>query len=717
MSVTLKLASKSGGDLPLLPGSLHVNRRLSQWLRVNTAGWVEIKPGKVELGQGLLTALRQIAADELDIRFDRVRVIAASTMASPDEGVTSGSLSIQESGVALRHACAEARAIYLALAARTLGVAADTLHIEDGAFIGRGNLRTSYWELADDALLDREASGRVAPKPPSARKVSGSSIGRLDIPDKVFSRQRFIHDLVLPGLLHGRVLRPPSPGARLVALDRGAIERPGLAFIRDGDFIGIVAEQETLALQAVAQLRSKAVWREGDILPDAAHLADWLKAQPADTTLVARQEPDNPVGVARTVRRQYARPFLAHASMAPSCAIAQWINGDVCVWTHSQGIFNLQADLAIALSLPRNRIMVQHVDGAGCYGHNGADDVAFDAVLLARTAAGRPVRVQWSREDELTWSPFGPAMAVAIEVDLDPDDEIVGWRHEIWSNGHSLRPGRATTPTLLAASHLTRPFARSIAINVPTTAGGGADRNGVPYYELPALRVLSHRVLSMPIRTSALRSLGAFANVFAIEQMMDELSLERGEDPVAYRLRHLGDPRARAVIEATAARAGWAARHRQEGVGHGIAFARYKGTGAYCAVVAEIEAGRDVRVRRLTIAADVGEVINPDGVMNQIEGGAVQATSWTLKEAVTFDRQRITSNSWETYPILRFSEVPAVDIELIAHSDETPLGAGEAAQGPTGAAIANALADAIGVRVRDLPLTRERVVAAMEQDE
>ena len=358
------------------------------------------------------------------------------------------------------------------------------------------------------------------------------------------------------------------------------------------------------------------------------------------------------------------------------------------VWSHSQGMYNLRADLALVLALPPERIVVEHVEGAGCYGHNGADDVALDAVLLARAAQGRPVRVQWSRADELARSPFGAAMAVEIEADLDGAGEIVGWRHAIWSNGHVARPGRNDSPTLLAASELEKPFPRFIATNPPLATGGGADRNSVPLYDFPAFEITSHRLLTMPLRTSALRSLGAFANVFAIESFLDELAAERGEDPLALRLRHLRDPRARAVLEAAAARAGWSAWRPREGAGHGIGFARYKHSGAYCAVVAEIEGDADIRVRRLVVAVDVGETINPDGVANQIEGGAIQAASWTLKEAVRFDRTRVLSDAWESYPILTFSEVPAVEVEIVARPEEKPVGAGEAAHGPTAAAIA-----------------------------
>jgi CO/xanthine dehydrogenase Mo-binding subunit len=376
-------------------------------------------------------------------------------------------------------------------------------------------------------------------------------------------------------------------------------------------------------------------------------------------------------------------------------------------------VFPLRAALAELLGAGNEAIHCIHVEGSGCYGHNAADDVALDAVLLAKAAGGRPVRVQWSRQGEMSDAPFGAAMAIEIEADLDAQGEIVGWRHAIWSNGHAARPGRAAQPALLAAFELEDPFPRMVSTNPPQANGGGGDRNSIPLYDFPSWHIESHRLTTMPVRTSALRTLGGQGNVFAIESILDEIAAERGEDPVAFRLRHLQDERAKDVIRAAAARAGWKPA-KQRGIGYGIGFGRYKNTGAYCAAVAEIEGAEDIRVRKLTLAVDVGEAINPDGVINQIEGGAIQATSWVLKERVRFDRERITSIGWTEYPILRFSEVPDVEVELIQRPDMDPVGAGEAAHGPVTAAIANAVFDGLGVRVRDLPITRERIIAAME---
>jgi CO/xanthine dehydrogenase Mo-binding subunit len=700
---------------PKLPVSLAANPVLSSWVRFSPEGHVRVSPGKVEIGQGIVTALAQIAADELDVDIGRVQMVRASTATSPNEGVTSGSLSVQQSGRAIRQVCAEVRQLFLELAADRLGVGIDALEIDDGTISGPGNVRTSYWELADDVSLDRDATPGAVAKPSTQRHVAGSSVQRLDIPDKVFAHPRFIHDSALPGMLHGRVLRSELSAAKLVDMPEDRARAiPGLvAIVRDGNFAGVVSETEDGAEAALKALRKSAAWSASQSLPDEDRLAEWLKAQPAESTLIDNKTASASGERKRAIRRQYTRPYIAHASIAPSCAMAQWTGDRVHVWSHSQGVYFLRADLALVLKLPLENITVEHMEGAGCYGHNAADDVALDAVLLAKAAGGRPVRVQWSREDEMSHAPFGAAMAIEIEADLDAQGEIVGWRHSIWGNGHTARPGRAAQPALLAATELADPFPRMISTNPPQANGGGADRNSIPLYDFPSWTIESHRLTTMPIRTSALRTLGAQGNVFAIESFLDELATERGEDPVAFRLRHLSDERARDVIKSVARRANWKPE-QQTGIGHGLGFARYKNTGAYCAVVAEIEGTEDIRVKRLTIAVDVGETINPDGVINQIEGGAIQATSWVLKERVRFDRQRITSNTWTSYPILRFSEVPEVQVEIIQRPDSEPVGAGEAAHGPVTAAIANAVFDALGVRVRNLPITRDSLIAAME---
>jgi CO/xanthine dehydrogenase Mo-binding subunit len=696
-------------------GSLAKNPRLARWLRVHRDGTVSVHSGKVEIGQGVLTALAQIAAEELGIAPTRIRVVAADTDASPDEGVTSGSLSIQDSGAALRRACAQARALLLERAAARLGVSTADLLVEDGAVHARG-LSTSFWECADDALFDCEIDETAALKSPGDYRLVGKSAPRLDLPDKIAGRPRFIQDMAPPGMLYGRAVRPPHGFAALASLDDRKVKAmPGVvAVVRDGGFVGVIAEREEVAISAQRALRRTTSWKDADPLPLDVHA--WLKEHAVEHRAISEKEDTEAQSRAtKTLEASYTKPYISHAPIGPSCAIAHFRGDKLLVWSHSQGIFGLRRDLAMALGMRESAIVVRHVEGSGCYGHNGADDVALDAALLARAAGGRPVQVQWMRDDEFAWAPCGPAMALTLRASLASDGSIVNWQHDLWSNGHSGRPGRSDNPALVAAWHLARPFKRPAAINMPLPAGA-ADRNAVPLYDFPSQHVVNHYVREMPVRTSALRSLGAYANVFAIESFMDELADAAGRDPVEFRLRHLKDERARTVVETVARRATWREWTPGEGRGHGIAFAKYKNLGAYCAVVAEVEVDNEVRVKRLVLAVDVGLVINPDGVINQIEGGAIQSTSWTLKEQVKVDQRGITSLGWEDYPILKFSEAPAVEVELINRPELPSVGAGEAAQGPTGAAIANAVAQALGLRVRELPLTPERVIAAIERE-
>jgi len=702
----------SGG----LPASLAANPRLASWLDFSRDGVVTIASGKVEYGQGVWTALAQVAAEELDVGLARVQVAPVSTAASPDEGVTSGSRSVEESGSALRQACAQARTRLLAEAARELAVPAAGLTVDDGHILAGGAATgLSYWSLAKPGLLEAEAGPPVPVKPPGRWSVAGRSAPRLDLPDKVSGRPRFLHDLVLPGMLYGRVVRPPAVVARLAALD-GPELPPGVITVRDGSFLGVIAPTDAGALAAAARLARAARWEVSESLPDCRDLRTFLLSAPSEAVPVESVRDERAAARAtRSVTAEYTRPYLAHASMAPSCAVARWDGGHVTVWSHSQGIFPLRRAIAAGLGLEVSAVAVTHVEGAGAYGHNGADDAALDAVLLARAAGGRPVRVLWTREDEMSWAPLGPAMLARLSAGLDAAGRIVTWRHDVWSNGFIGRPGSGGEPRLLALAHLAGGRPMPPAPDGPPTPAMGSTRNAVPGYDIPDLAVTRHRLLEMPIRTSSLRSLGAFLNVFAIESFMDELAAAAGADPVAFRLAHLTDPRARRVVEQAADLCGWDRRPRADGTGYGVGYARYKGTSGYCAAVAEVEATTDVVLRRLWLAVDVGAVINPDGVVNQVEGGAVQSASWALRERVTFDRAKITSVNWDTYPILRFSEVPEVAVRIVGAPGEPPAGAGELAQGPVAGAIGNAVADAVGVRVRDLPLTREQVARAVAE--
>jgi CO/xanthine dehydrogenase Mo-binding subunit len=696
------------------PGSFEKNPRLSQWLRVESDGTVSIFSGKVEIGQGILTALAQIAAEELGIALDRIRMVAADTAMSPDEGVTSGSLSIQDSGAALRRACAHARVLLLDRAAVRLGVSTKDLQVDDGSIQAAGR-STTFWECSDATLLDCEVDESAILRPPHQYRVVGKLAPRLDLPGKITGQPHFIQDMALPGMLYGRAVRPSHGFSGINSLDESKVQSmPGIAaIVRDGSFLGVLAEREEVAISAQRALRQAASWRKTDSLPNDIYA--WLKDRALDHRVISEKEGGEAKSRAvRTFDASYTKPYISHASIGPSCAVAQFKDDKLMVWSHSQAIFNLRRDLAMALGIGEDAVVVRHVESAGCYGHNGADDAALDAALLARAAGGRPVQLQWMRDDEFAWAPCGPAMALSLCASLDSQGDIVDWQHELWSNGHSSRPGRADSPALLAAWHLSRPHERPSAINMPLPAGA-ADRNAVPIYDFPNQRIVNHYVRDMPVRTSALRSLGAYANVFAIESFMDELAQAAGVDPIAFRLRHLKDLRARAAIDTAARRAEWNRWKPAEGRGHGIGFAKYKNLGAYCAAIAEVDVSHEVRVSRLVLAVDVGLVINPDGVINQIEGGAIQSTSWTLKEQVKLGAGGIASLGWEDYPILKFSEVPAVEVELIDHPELPAVGAGEAAQGPTGAAIANAVAHALGVRVRELPLTSERIVAAIER--
>jgi CO/xanthine dehydrogenase Mo-binding subunit len=711
---------QNDGRVPL-PGSLHTNRRLAQWLAFDEPGVVKVFTGKAELGQGILTALQLLVAEELDVPIDAVRVLSASTARGPDEGMTSGSFSVQHSGGALRQASAEARALAVSAAGELSGVPEERIRVHDGRLLSDdGTNLGDYWSLLEGVDLDIECSGSASPKAPQARRLLGRARpARVDLADKVFGHPRFIHDLRFPGLLHGRVLHAPTLGAKLRNWPPPALGtlREGVRCWADGSFVAVVAPRERDADAVAERLRKRLQWQASEALPDANDLPAWLTRAPHDTTVPVQREESAWPADGRRFEADYFKPYLAHASLGPSCAIARWDGGTLEVWTHSQGIHNLRDDLVLALAHEpapaKEAIVIHHVEGAGCYGHNGADDVAFDAVLMALHCPGHPVRVLWSRADELTHSPFGGAQRVALQACVDSEGRITHWQHELWANGSSSRPGRAKVPALLAAGERQRASALPLSINPPLANGGGAERNAVPGYTLPNVKVINHRLTVMPLRTSALRSLGAFANVFAIESFVDEIAHALGEDALALRKRHIDDPRALAVLDAVVERSDWWRAAKGDGIGHGLAWARYKNGGAWCAVIARVQVDTQVRVTNLDLAVDVGMVVDLDGVINQVEGGAVQSTSWTLKEQVTFERDAITSAGWASYPVLRFSEVPEVRVHVIDRPDQPALGAGEAAQGPVAAAIANAVHDALGVRVRTLPLTPDNITRAV----
>lgn len=703
-------------------GSLEKNPVLGQWLSFEHDGVVTVKAGKVEIGQGIGTALQQVAVDELCVSLDQVRMMPVSTETSPDEGVTSGSYSVQHSGAAIRHACATLRELALALYCERFDQPAHAVTIRGGRFQSSSSDATSsYWRLGVQDLLTQPVSPTAATRPVAGLKLVGSPVRRDDLARKIFGQPAFIQDMVLPRMLHGRVVRVANPGARLRDVDLDGLRAacPDVTVVRDGSFLGVLAPREEAAMRAATQLAALAHWDIPASLPACGALAEYLRRAPCETRVVAERHGQPDPGHLESFSATYARPFIAHASIGPSCALARWTDESLDVWTHSQGIFNVKADLEVFLQ--RNhagarpaKVAVHHVEGAGCYGHNPADDVAFDAVLLARAAAGRPVRVLWSRADELSCGPLGPAHLVDIRADVSPQGKLVALEHTIWSNGYTSRPGRSAAGSLsfLAASEIQDGFLAPVSLDPPASAGGGADRNAVPLYDIPNITVVANRLLEMPIRASAIRALGGYTNIFAMESFLDEIAAATGQDPVAIRLKHLSDRRAKDVIERAVQGAPWWNDERPEGMGRGLAYARYKNTGAWCAVALRLLAEESIRVLDVSVAVDVGMVVNPDGVRNQIEGGVIQSCSWTLKESVQFSRTEVTTRSWEDYPILSFSEVPRVEVLLVDRPDQPSVGAGEAAQGPTAAAIGNAVFDALGIRIRELPITPERILAA-----
>jgi len=691
-----------------LPKSLADNPRLDRWLRF-ADGRLHLAVGKIEIGQGITTALAQIAADELDVALGRLEIVAGDTERAPDEGSTSSSLSIEVGGASLRLVCAEARALFLAEAARLLNTAPGDLAVEDGAIL-RDGVPTGhdYWSLAPRVDLGRDATGAVAPKPRAAHRLIGTSARRLDLPRKL-AGTGFIHDMVLPGMVHARVLRQPRPGATLAGVDEAAIARHGARLVRTGDFAAVVADSETWLRAAMAAAAPR--WEGCDVPTPAMAEAAWLTTRPADTRQrgAAGPAPAGPAPAGRSHVATYSRPYVSHASLGPSCALALEREGVLEIWSHAQGVYPLRANIAGTLGRDPGSVIVRHAHGAGCYGHNGADDAALDAAVVATLLPGTAVRVLWSRADEFGFAPVGTAMQVRTEAVLDGDGYPADLTTTIWSGVHVNRgPGR-----LLAARTLpgAPPLPEPVEASDPYPGAG--TRNVVPYYDIPATRYVHHLVTSSPIRTSALRGLGAVVNVFALECFLDELAAIGGHDPVAYRLRLLSDPRARRLVERAAAMANWAGRGPAgTGTGLGLAFGRYKNRSGYACVVAEVEAADEIRLRRIWCTADAGLAINPDGVRAQLEGGIIQAASMALKEQVRIDATGTASRSWAEYPILRFSEIPPIEIELMDEPDEPPLGMGECTMGPTAAAIGNAAAHALGLRLRDMPLTRERIIAA-----
>ncbi|WP_314435002.1 xanthine dehydrogenase family protein molybdopterin-binding subunit [Massilia timonae] len=709
-ALTLSFAMPAWSAQDALPKSLEKTPWLDAWIRIDADERITVFTGKAELGQGIKTALLQVVADELRIALGRLTLVTADTARTPDEGMTAGSNSMKDSGAALRHAAGQVRMRLGELAAARLAAPAAGLALKDGAFIAPDGRRASFGQLVTGQELRLRATPQPAPPVPGPRTAIGQSLPRIDIPAKVTGGRAYVQDLRLPHMVHARVVRPPAQAATLSAVDAAAVMRlPGvLKVVRDGRFLAVIADGEYRAVKAGAALARAARWETPAALPVHPDIKALVMAQPAEPTTILERGARAREGV--HLKATYTRPFQLHASIGPSCAVAQLVENRYTVWTHSQGVFPLRGALAELLAVKEDAIRCIHVEGAGCYGHNGADDVAADAALLARAFPGRPVRVQWMREDEHAWEPFGAAMVAEVAATLGPDGRIADWQYDVFTPPHNTRPGKAGN--LLPATHLAKPFAPPTPKPSPQPEGSG-DRNAIPYYRLPNARVTHHFQPKAVLRTSAMRGLGAYCNVFAIESFMDELARAAKVDPIAFRLRHLEDPRAIDVVELAAAKFGWDGYKKTARRGRGFAFARYKNLASYCALAVEVEVAREtglVRVTRVSSAVDCGEIVNPDGVRNQIEGGIVQSASWTLLEQVRFDAARVLSVDWASYPILRFAQTPEkIDVHLIDRPGQPFLGTGEAAQGPAAAAIANAVFDACALRMRDLPLDRARV--------
>jgi nicotinate dehydrogenase subunit B len=698
----------------MIPPTLQANPRLDRWVRFEPDGYARIAVGKMEYGQGAVTALAQLAAGELDLPFAKLRVVNAATGQIPDEGMTVGSMSIETSGLSLRVACAEVRALFLAAAAGKLGCDIAELDVRNGEMLRAGApTGLDYWTLATDVDLAREATGEAPMrKPDQLAAAVGDSQPRIDLAPKLFGAA-FLNDIVLPGMRHARVLHQPGPQATLASLDEAAVRRavPEVDILIEQAFVALICDTEAAAVRAHAAAETAARWTGAAEVDPALSEPAALKTMP-QASFEAGAPPPEPSN-RRRVTATYAKPYLSHASLAPSAGIARFEDGRLTVWTHNQGVYPMRALVARITGLAPEAIEVIHAQGAGCYGHNGADDPPVEAALIALRRPGAPIRVQWRREDEFGFAPVGAAMLMELTAELDASGRLADYTAEIWNTPHTWARGRAVAETALKPLDGPPPTAPARLMPDGSRFSGGL-LNAIPSYDIAAVRSVEHVIDPPPVRTSSLRGLGGPPNTFANESFMDELAEAAGADPLAYRLSMLSDPRGRAVLEKAAQMCGWPRRWATgTGRGLGIAYDRHRGRSAYCSCAAEVEVEAEVRLVKLWCVADGGLIVNPDGAKNQLEGGMIMAASWLLKEQVKLGGPGIVSTTWDDYPILRFDEVPPIDIELLNTRDPRPYGLGEISQGPVMAAISNAVAHALGARIRDMPFTREKIAAAL----
>jgi nicotinate dehydrogenase subunit B len=681
--------------------------QLDSWLVIASDGSITVFSGKVELGTGVSTALRQIVAEELEVPLERITWVQGDSDRTVDQGSTVGSQTVKRGGSQLRQAAAEARSALLEMASVKLGVPAESLVVAAGAIsvTGVASRRVTYAELVGGKRFERVVSGKAPLKKPADYTIVGKPAHRVELPAKMTGRHVYVQDVRVDGMMHGRVVRPASIGAKLTSVDDSGLRAiSGARVVRKGDFLGVVAEREEDAVRAARVL--KPTWSNSAPLPSMEELHDVLMKIPA-TDRVSVDAGDVPGAISRgakTVKARYRWPYQMHASIGASCGVADVKRDTATIWSSTQGAHTLKGAIADLLGMPAAGVHVIWTEGSGCYGHNGSDDAAADAALMSQIV-GRPVRVQWSRADEHGWEPKGVAMVMELSGAVDDAGRIAGWDYAVWTPTHSGRPSAQPGGS---ASFV----AGQLAGATPSSRGSlGGERNARHTYVIPNSRVTAHLLQSSPIRVSSFRGLGSPQNSFANESFMDELALAAGVDPVEFRLRHLTDPRAIAVVRAAAKLANWmgsAKRGAGNGKGRGFGYVQYDTTEAYVATVVDVEvdmAAKSVRVPRVYVAHDCGLIVNPDGLRNQIEGNVVQAISRTLKEQVSFDRSHVTSVDWRSYPILTFAEAPeSIEIELIDHPELPSVGAGEAATSPIPGAIANAIFDATGKRLRDVPL-------------
>jgi nicotinate dehydrogenase subunit B len=691
-----------------LPKFISDNRRLGDWFAFDDSEFIIVKTGKVEIGQGILTALLQIAAEELDLQLSSLRIVSGDTEISPKEGPTVASLSIMMSGPSVRAAAVQLRQALFRIASARLRVKTEDLSVISGTFYVNGERSAeTYWSVKDGVDLDDTITCDIPAKNPAHYRVIGTSPAAIDLVNKI-TGAAFIHDLTLPNMLHGRAVRQPFIGAHLVKADTETIAAMGgiVAVVRDSDFIGVVAETESKLFKAMERAERAIGWDMEDAQDANLTPIDFLEMGTA--TCVTVSEAAEATDRNWQYFATFTKPLIGHGSIGPSCAIALFDEDRLSIWTHSQNVFGLRQQISKVIELPIERIVVRHVPGAGCYGHNGADDVAMDAVLLARAVPGRPVRAQWSRRDELRAEPLSTPMKVRVSASLD-EGRISAWSLVTRSGTHVQRPAWDGQVNLLAAAALSKPWPFTTPVDVPLTEGGGGGaKNSVAGYDFPQ-RVTYEFVTDLPFRVSSMRSLGAFTNVVAIESAMDDLAAMAECDPVEFRMRHLTDPRSRAVIEAVVEMSNWREAD-EEGQAKGIGFAQFENELSYCAVVAKVAVDEEVELLEMWAAVDAGLAINPGGIVAQVEGGMIQSASWLLKEAVPTSGRLVTSETWQDYPILRFEEIPKITVKVISRAEDVSMGVGEVSMGPSAAAIANAVARAIGVRVTHLPITRDRLI-------